>query len=84
MQADMLKDAAGDLDGVTVETSVSEGEPAAALVEAPANADLLVVGSRGHGELAGILLGSVSEYCAAHADCPVVVVRARHAVSSGA
>jgi nucleotide-binding universal stress UspA family protein len=81
IQADALAAAADELDGVTVETSVSEGQAAAVLVEASAKADLLVVGSRGHGELAGILLGSVSEYCAAHADCPVVVVRGRHATS---
>jgi nucleotide-binding universal stress UspA family protein len=52
-----------------------EGHPATRLIEASAGADLLVVGSRGHGAFAGMLLGSVSEHCVAHASCPVVVVR---------
>jgi nucleotide-binding universal stress UspA family protein len=58
-----------------IETRVLEGHPAPALVAASRTADLLVVGSRGHGQFAGMLLGSVSEYCVRNADCPVTVVR---------
>lgn len=58
-----------------IDTHVVEGQAATILVERSADASLLVVGSRGHGELAGMLLGSVSEHCAAHAHCPVLVVR---------
>ncbi len=60
---------------VVVHLKVTEGHPAFVLTEAARGAALLVVGSRGHGAFAGMLLGSVSEYCAAHAPCPVVVVR---------
>jgi nucleotide-binding universal stress UspA family protein len=49
--------------------------PAAALVSAAEGAALLVVGCRGHDGFAGMLLGSVSAHVAAHAPCPVVVVR---------
>jgi len=61
--------------GMAVELTVTEGHPSYVLVQAAAHAALLVVGSRGHGAFAGMLLGSVSEYCAAHSPCPVVVVR---------
>jgi nucleotide-binding universal stress UspA family protein len=54
---------------------VVNGHPAPILVEASKAADLLVVGSRGHGEFVGMLLGSVSEYCTTNAPCPVLVHR---------
>ena len=60
---------------VDVSTSVEEGHPAKVLIERSHEADLLVVGSRGHGGFAGMLLGSVSQHLVAHAHCPVVVVR---------
>jgi nucleotide-binding universal stress UspA family protein len=65
--------------GVEVERRVVEGGAAAALVEASSRADLLVVGARGHGGVAGMLLGSVSDQCARHARCPVIVVPPRRA-----
>ena len=61
---------------VDVRTSVEEGKnPAEVLIERSKEADLVVVGSRGHGGFVGMLLGSVSQHLVAHADCPVVVVR---------
>jgi len=56
---------------------VVEGGPATALVEAAADADLLVVGNQGRGNLASALLGSTSAEVADAAPCPVVIVRAR-------
>jgi nucleotide-binding universal stress UspA family protein len=60
---------------VDLRTSIEEGSPAKVLIERSKGADLMVVGSRGHGGFAGMLLGSVSQHLVAHADCPVVVVR---------
>ena len=54
---------------------VAQGHPVTVLLDAAAGADLLVVGSRGHGGFTGMLLGSVSEHVVAHAPCAVVVVR---------
>jgi nucleotide-binding universal stress UspA family protein len=48
--------------------------PAKALIDASKEASVLVVGSRGRGGFAGLLLGSVSQQCIVHAACPVVVV----------
>jgi nucleotide-binding universal stress UspA family protein len=62
---------------VTIQPSIIEGHPAPLLVKASHGADLLVVGSRGHGEFAGMLLGSVSEHCVTNAHCPVLVLRDR-------
>lgn len=62
-------------DPVTVSTKAVRGQPAEVLVKAAVGATLLVVGSRGHGTFAGIVLGSVSQRCVAHAACPVLVVR---------
>jgi nucleotide-binding universal stress UspA family protein len=61
--------------GVTAETVVDPGHPSDALVRASEHAGLLVVGSRGRNPLASLLLGSTSAHCAAHAACPVAVVR---------
>ncbi len=60
---------------VRVTTRVEEGNPARVLLDAATGADLLVVGSRGHGGFAGALLGSVSQHCASHSPCPIVIVR---------
>lgn len=51
-----------------------EGQPGSVLVNESRDADLLVVGTRGHGGFASLLLGSVSDQCAQHAACPVVIV----------
>ena len=54
---------------------VCEGNPAHVLLEKSAGALMVVVGSRGHGGFAGLMLGSVSTAVTQHASCPVLVVR---------
>ncbi|MFZ0251428.1 MAG: universal stress protein [Acidimicrobiales bacterium] len=61
--------------GVAVRSVLREAEAGPALVELSTGADLLVVGSRGHGGFRELLLGSVGAYCARHAHCPIVIVR---------
>lgn len=59
---------------VTVAKRLVHGAPAGELLAAATDADLLVVGHRGRGGFLGLLMGSVSQYVATHAPCPVVVV----------
>jgi nucleotide-binding universal stress UspA family protein len=59
-----------------VHKRVAQGHPAQVLLGMAEGADLLVVGSRGRGGFAGMLLGSTSQHVVSHADCPVVVVHA--------
>lgn len=60
--------------GLDLVEVVAEGPAARTLLDVAEGADLLVVGSRGHGGFSGMLLGSVSQHCVTHATGPVVVV----------
>ncbi|MCH7789099.1 MAG: universal stress protein [Acidobacteria bacterium] len=77
LQARVIDSAIGDLGEPKVEIrrSLRKGRPADMLIEASADADLLVVGDRGRGGFRGLLLGSVSTQVSHHAKCPVVIVR---------
>jgi nucleotide-binding universal stress UspA family protein len=71
----VIKEELGEDPPVLVQPRVREGRPAKVLIEESANADLLVVGTRGHGGFTGLVLGSVSQHVTAYAKCPVAVVR---------
>ena len=75
MLADALNEVGSTESNVVIRPLVVEGHPADVLVWTARGADLLVVGSRGHGEFSSALLGSVSHYCVHHASCPVLVIR---------
>ena len=72
---DEIKQALGEDPPVPVQPRVKQGNPAKVLIEESEGADLLVVGTRGHGGFRGLVLGSVSQHVAAYAECPVTVVR---------
>jgi nucleotide-binding universal stress UspA family protein len=61
--------------GPSVRSLAIQGFPAQVLLKASDGADLLVLGSRGHGGFSGALLGSVGQHCVRHARCPVVIIR---------
>lgn len=63
-----------DIEDVHVDVVALRGRPASTLIEESKDADLLVVGSRGHGGFKELVLGSVSHQCAQHAVCPVVIL----------
>ena len=64
----------GDQQPESVSVQAAIGYPAQALIDASKTADLVVVGSRGTGGFAALLLGSTSTQVAHHASCPVVIV----------
>jgi nucleotide-binding universal stress UspA family protein len=70
----VVAEVAGDA-GVEVEAVASEGPASTVLIDAARDAELLVVGSRGHGGFLGLTIGSVSLQVAQHAPCPVVIDR---------
>jgi nucleotide-binding universal stress UspA family protein len=70
-----IKEVLGDDPPVVVQPTVKQGSPAKVLIEQSADADLLVVGTRGHGGFRGLVLGSVSQHVAGYAHCSVTIVR---------
>jgi nucleotide-binding universal stress UspA family protein len=71
----VVQEELGDDPPILVRPHVKQGRAAKVLIDESAGADLLVVGHRGHGGFAGLVLGSVSQHVAAYAKCPVTVVR---------
>ena len=73
--ASTIAEVCGQGEPVKISSRVVEGNAAQMLLDASAGAELLVVGSRGHGGFVEALLGSVGQHCVHHATCPVVVIR---------
>lgn len=71
----VIKEELGEEPPVRIEPRIKHGNPAEVLIDESADAALLVVGTRGHGGFAGLVLGSVSQHVAAYAKCPVAVIR---------
>lgn len=74
VMTDAVSEAFGEEPPEGLRTLCLRGNPAQALIEAGRNARMIIVGSRGRGGFAGLLLGSVSQACVQHASCPVLVV----------
>ncbi len=73
--SEVIAEVLGPEPSIPIERRALPGHPADVLTDASEGADLLVVGSRGHGNFGSVLLGSVGMHCVHHASCPVVVVR---------
>jgi nucleotide-binding universal stress UspA family protein len=71
---DTMRAVFGDQSPAGVHLRVAEGGAAKVLLDACEGAAMVVVGSRGHGGFAGLLLGSVSANVAEHASCPVLII----------
>ncbi|AIX99952.1 Universal stress protein family [Arthrobacter sp. PAMC 25486] len=80
---DALAEAFGDQLPAGLSSQVDRGRPAQVLLEAGKSAQMLIVGSRGHGGFTGLLLGSVSSACTEHANCPVLVVHSGSQAPAG-
>lgn len=78
-----VRRAATGAPGLRVESELVTGAAGPVMITEAGSAQLLVVGSRGFGGFTGLLVGSVSNHLAAHAACPVVVIRPAHAVRTG-
>jgi nucleotide-binding universal stress UspA family protein len=61
-------------DGANIHALAVAGAASSVLLDAAKNADLLVLGTRGHGSLSSLVLGSVSSHCSHHSSCPLVLV----------
>lgn len=83
----VLDDAVAQAFGAEMPANVSSAlvrsHPREALIDASRDADMIVVGRRGHGGFGGLLLGSVSSAVVAHAHCPVLVVHTPETESDG-
>jgi nucleotide-binding universal stress UspA family protein len=73
--ADAVTTAFGTTPPANLRTLAVRGNPEKVLLKASVDSDMLILGSRGHSGIAGLLLGSVSLHCAEHAAIPVVIVR---------
>ena len=80
---DTIAEVTGGAPEVDIRYSVVKGNAARVLIDASSGADLLVVGSRGHGGFVEALLGSVGQHCVQHATCPVVVIRGQAPAQAG-
>ena len=70
-----VAEATAESSGVQVKAQIGEGSAAQLLLVAASGASMVVVGSRGHGGIAGTLLGSVGQTLAQHSPCPVLIIR---------
>jgi nucleotide-binding universal stress UspA family protein len=80
---DAARAAAEEASGVTVEQEIVDGFPIPRLLDESRSAQLVVIGDRGLGGVAGLLLGSVAVGLAARGACPVAVVRGRTSAIEG-